>query len=164
MSHSRPATQPVSAGSLLCLSLHSVPSSSWPLTWPKIGASSFFCRLSFSYLSLSSGQPLPSSETNPGCWVAFCFALASLPVSLVLFFVCLPNSANEPKVCAFFLTGHIQAVSDAAAAAPLSLPLPPRETDLDDSFSVCCCCRLPSLRPHHGVQSLIPRQTLLKKT
>lgn len=59
--------------------------------------------------SLSFGQILPSSEANPGDWVALCYALASLAVSLSLPFFCLPGWATEPRVCVFFLIGHVRA-------------------------------------------------------
>lgn len=96
VSHSRPATEPPSVPAL--------PANLAPGR------------------SLGFGQILPGSEADPGDWVALCYALASLAVSLSLPFFCLPGRATEPVVCVFFVIGRVRAESDAAAT-PF---LPPR--------------------------------------
>lgn len=63
VSHSRPATEPPSVPALsVALPANLAPGR-----------------------SLGFGQTLPSSEANPGDWVALCYALASLAISLAPF-------------------------------------------------------------------------------
>lgn len=112
----------------------SVSPSLWLLTCARVGARHQVLFLP-SVFQLPLSQFWPTSQTNPGHWVAVCSALASLYLFLL---VCLPSSATKPRVCLFFLTGDVRAESDAAAL--LFLSLPPPETDPDDRLGVFCCC------------------------
>lgn len=86
-----------------------------------------FCRLSFCYLSLSSGQALPTHRLILG--TGWLFALL-WPLSLSLsfsWFACQARPLSRRSVCLFFLIGDVRSESDAAAPAshclPLTLPL-----------------------------------------
>ena len=146
MRHSRPATQPLRTGSPLCLSLRLL-----------ISLATNLAQKRRQVLFLPSVFLLPLSVLARLCQaqrliLSTGWLCSGLPRRLPLpVFICLPSSAIQPKVSVHFLTGHVQAVTDAAVT-----PLPPPETDPDGMLGVCCFSCLLSLRPHRGEQTLIP--------